>query len=252
MTSHHPDRAGIALLFEPHARPTVHDIAGLLTRKSGTGAVSISHRPDPRDGWVELLCRGLTFDLAGLAPGQGEPLPDVGHGYGLPDAGATLQSEAMTISVGQHLGGGAHLLPVVCAQMEVALALMHLPGLCAVVWRPAAIAMSPAYFSLMASPWVNGGPFPALGLTRLIHAADDTVVSQGLSFFTGQELSLAAMPGQGEAEMDKLAIRLIHKLVESGPITAPCEIIGPEGEAFAIEPTEDGRRLRVRGNVLAD
>ncbi|MDE1915996.1 MAG: hypothetical protein KGJ57_08030 [Sphingomonadales bacterium] len=253
MNSHAPDRGGLALLFEPRTRPTLHDIAAVLAQGAGTdGGIAISHRPDPRDGWVELLCRGLTFDLAGLAPGQGEPWPEVAYDYDLPGACDVMQGEVLTLTVGQHLAGGGHLLPVVRAQMEVALGLLALPGLRAVVWQPAAIAMSAGHFSRVLSPWLNGGPFPALGLTYLTRSADGTMVSHGLSFFTGQELSLAPMPGRADADLGKLAVRLIHKLVDSAPIETPCDIIGPDGEVLFIEPVENGHRLRVGGRVLSD
>lgn len=193
---------------------------------------------------MELLAFGLAFDLSGLEPGAAGIFPDIRHRFGLPDAmdGAL---EAITLLPGAHLGEGANLLPVVRAMAGIASALLALPGARVVVWHPAGVAMGPAYFATAIETWLAGGAFPALGLSALRREADGALLSEGLGFFTGQELRLEPSCGETPGETGKIAIRLIHRLVESEPVLSRQEFVGPQGERLVAEPREGGRVVRV-------
>jgi len=246
MTHHAQPKSGLALLFAPQTRPAADDIVALVAEAT-QAALSISHRPGPDDGWLEVLCRGLTFDVSGLAPGRADPAPAVRHRYGFAPDCALDAYEAVTVNVGQHLSGGDHLLPVVRAHVEVARALTALPGVRALVWCPADVAMSPQYFEQVMAVWAQGGPFPALGLTHVAQEPDGAVRSHGLAFFTGQDVRIEPMFGLNPPALHKIIISLIHRLVESGRLDAPCEMAGPDGEVLMVEPTDGGCLLRVRG-----
>lgn len=242
--------SGLALLFEPHARPTADDVAALIARSAAVSRVlSISHRPTAEEGWLEVLCRGLTFDVTGLAPGREEPVPTIAHRFGFETDFVVPPVEAVTVCVGQHLAGGGNLLPVVRAHVEVARALMALPGVWAAVWCPADIAMSPQHFERVVSTWLDGGAFPVLGLTTVVREEDGGMRSHGLSFFTGQEVRIEPISGRNPAQLGKIIIRLIHRLVEGGGQDIPSEITGPEGQLLLVEPTDNGHVLRVWGKV---
>ena len=43
----------------------------------------------------------------------------------------------------------------------------------------------------------------------------------------------------------RIAVRLIHALIESEPLTAPYEFVGPDGEMLDVIPIQQGRQLRV-------
>src|SRR5690606_29544588 len=141
------------------------------------------------DNWLELLSNGLTFDLLGLAGGPPAELPALRHIFGLdhamPDA-----VEAVWFVAGPHLAGGESMMPVVRSQLALALRLAALPGLVAVAWTPAQSAMAVNYFTTVVSAWLEGGAFPALGLTAFALALDGGLQSEGLAFLTGQELRL--------------------------------------------------------------
>lgn len=243
----HPS-SGLALLFEPQSRPGADDVAALIARSASVARVlSISHRPPAGEGWIEVLCRGLTFDITGLAPAHPDPAPTIQHHIGFPADSDLSLVEGVNVCVGQHLSGGDNLLPVVRAHVEVGRALMGLPGVRAAVWCPADIAMSPAHFERVVSGWLNGGPFPALGLTALVRDADGGLRSHGLTFFTGQEVRIEPIPGENSARLGKIIVRLIHRLVEGGSIHAPSQITGPDGDVLFVEPANNGQLLRVWG-----
>jgi len=191
-----------------------------------------------------LLALGLTFDLAGLAPGQPGMFPEIRHRYGLTqDFGGAL--EAITLHPGQHLGEEANLLPVVRVMTGLAARLLELPQARAVVWHPAGAAIEPAQFSKAIEAWLSGGAFPALGLTGLVRDADGALRSDGLAFFTGQELRVEPTCGETSSEIGKIAIRLVHRLVDSEPVLSRQELTGPDGERLIAEPREGGRVVRV-------
>ncbi len=138
---------------------------------------------------AELLVQGLTFDCVGLAPGDSAASPEQGALLGLKQFPA---GEALSLQPGPHIAAGAALLPVTQALLGLGAALARLPGVLAVCWHPAQAWMEPDYFQTIASDWIKGGAFPALGLATLHPLPDGGFRSHGLAFFIGQELRLEA------------------------------------------------------------
>jgi hypothetical protein len=87
--------------------------------------------------------------------------------------------------------------------------------------------------------------FPALGLTALAEVGDGGLHSEGLAFFTGQELRIEPELAGDKAAAARLAVRLINELVERGRIDQPERIAGPQGEPLKLAPSENGRFVRV-------
>lgn len=200
--------------------------------------------PEKDEGWLEIIAFGLTFDLVGLSPGPAEMFPEIRHRYGLGEGfGGAI--EAISLRPGQHLGDDANLLPVVRVMTGVAAALLGLAEVRAVVWHPAATALEPTLFATAIDAWLAGGAFPALGLTALVRDPDGAVRSDGLSFFTGQELRVEPTCGKTPGDSGKIAIRLVHRLVGGEPVLSRQELAGPGGERLIAEPREGGRVVRV-------
>ena len=222
------------------------EIVGLVAGEvagDGGGADVGGGSGDPRQNmdWAELLITGLTFDLAGLAPGAGEVRPAIAQRFGLAENLAVDKFEAVLLRPGAHLAGAAAMLPVVrgCVALGSALA-MHTAAT-AVVWLPARTIMAPDYFAAITDDWLSGGAFPALGLTSLVPGGSG-LVSHGLAFFTGQEIDVA---GSDLAHAGRIAIRMVHTLVSHGRLTAPIELAGPDGEPLRAAPSVDGTLVRV-------
>ena len=206
---------------------------------------SVSHQAGAGDGWLELLGNGLTFDLAGLAPAPAQDLPQLVYRYGFASGHEIPALESITLRPSAHLAGGANLMPVVRSMAGIAADLCALADVAAIAWHPARSAMEPAYFARVISKWLEGGPFPALGLTALARDIDGGLRSEGLAFFTGQELRIEPIPNANPAQAGKIAVRLIHSLVSMAAIASPCDLSGPEGERLVAEPSGNGRFLRV-------
>ncbi|MBO9498509.1 MAG: hypothetical protein J7496_10795 [Novosphingobium sp.] len=233
----------LSLLFDGAAQPD----ASSIHRLAASGEFAVSHDPPPdSDGnWLELLVNGLTFDLKGLAPGNAEIHELHANLFDLPPGFNAFQYAALTLTPGPHLAAGAAMMPVVRSQMWLAMQLCELPGIVAVGWLPARTLSGPGHFRRSVTRWLEGGAFPALGLTALLKAPDGGMQSEGLAFFTGQELRLEpeiAGRGAGSAQ---LALRLIHELVERGPIERPEGATGPDGAALRLDPSPNRRFVRV-------
>lgn len=248
MVSEHPDRRGnvrvveqggkrgrtqlAALLFEPGKRPD----AAALAVHSARGGYTVSLQSD---GWAELLKDGLTFDLAGLAPGDPSEVPPLRHSYGLSAEGPAAEWEALSFVPGPHLAGAEHLLPVVRVAAGLLLALADLPGLAALSWCPAHNVLSPEWFRKAGGSWLEGGPFPAFALASLLPLEDGRIRSEGLAFLTGQEFVLEGAVGGAVPPMG-VAVRLLDWLVAQGKIagSSRAEIVGVG--TIALEPGADG------------
>ena len=86
-----------ALLFAPGTRPAL----GALEAMARAGGFSISHLPGTMGDSVELLRDGLTFDLAGIAPGASELTPRVDHRIGIAPATDLAGCEVLTLRPGE-------------------------------------------------------------------------------------------------------------------------------------------------------
>ena len=209
--------------------------------ETGGASFVLSHRSS--DGsWAELLANGLTFDCKGLMPAPAEPQPPAGPPVGLRSMPA---GEVVSLAPGPHLAGGAGLVPVLRVLAGLGARLAGLPNVLAVVWSPAGSWVAPDLFRRSVADWLEGGAFPGLVLTALEQEHNGAMVSRGLALLTGQELRFEPDKRLPTAAMARLAVRLIHELVQSGPLRQERDFTGPAGEHLLAVPVRDGSELRI-------
>jgi hypothetical protein len=228
-----------ALLFDPALRPGVDDIVAL---SQAQGRFAVPHR-DARAGLAELLRDGLAFDCQGLAPGQPLRMDTPLQHLTDPHNFVVADHDLVTLRPGHALAGARQLLPVVRILAGLVIALGALPGLRAVAWLPARLAMPPQWFAQAVGKWLNGGPFPALALTAL-DRVEAGLASRGLGFLIGQEFVWTGQDGVlGESDA-RGAVRLTDWLVAHGRIAAACEIELTGFGTVRVEPAgPDGLRV---------
>lgn len=232
----------LVLAFAPGERPDAATISRLSDRKGLSMPFAVTHSATEDDPWLELLTGGLAFDCRGLAPGA----------FVFPTGEAALLGlariplgEAISLEPAPHLAEGRGLLPVVRAIAGLGTDLCELPGIQGVYWGPAKCWMAPKYFAGVVRDWLNGGPFPGLGLTSLWPGEGGAVASVGLDFLIGQELLFLPNSRLAPAALARIAVRLVNDLVSSGPLQRSAQLRGPEGELIEVEPAPDGKQLRV-------
>ena len=235
----------LSLVFAEGQRPDGAALASLAeaSLKRGAGSrFAISHQPPSSEGWVELLASGLTYDCAGLEPAAPAATLTGGALLGLERQPV---GETISLSPGPHLAEAMGMLPVVRGLAGLGAQLAGLPGATAVCWNPARCWMPTAYFCKVVDNWLADGPFPALGLTSLERESDGSIVSVGLALLTGQELRFAPDAKLIPADIARIAVRLIHALIETGPLTAQHSFVGPDRETLLVTPSMRGTQLDV-------
>jgi hypothetical protein len=243
----------VSLLFAAGRRPDADSIHQLSEKQPGF-AISFNPRAqgtrgqdspvEPGQEWLELLINGLTFDLVGLSPGTPAPPPPCVHAYALPDDADPAGMEAVTIRPGPHLTGGHTMIPVVRSLAWLAATLAQIDGVEAIAWHAARSWCGPEYFRQCVLRWIEGGVFPSLGLTSLAIDRDGGMRSEGLAFFTGQDLRVEPELMTDKVAGGKIAVRLIDHLVGVGRIDATQRINGPDGSRLRLEPSANGLFVR--------
>lgn len=258
---------GLYLLFAKGKRP---DPARITTFANSQTEVSISHDPaagqltnawaeesavvsddggrsaEDETFWVELLRGGLTFDLHGLAPGDPVPFTAAAHRFDLERVPTAVTHEAIRLTPGRHLAGGQTTLPVAKGLLAVARDVMnHFEAAEAVFWPPSASAIGRRYFDSVATAWIEGGPFPALGLTAFIETMDGALQSVGLDHWIGQELRIESPLSSDRIAATRLGVRLVNQLVMVGGVEGDERIVAPDGNRLILRVSRNGRFVRV-------
>ncbi len=196
--------------------------------------------------WLELLRDGLAFDLRGLQPRDAVAFPSVEHRFDLPDMPGPARFEAMQLLPGHHLAGGERTLPVAKALMALARDLVHhFEELEAVVWPPSGSAIGRRFFESVSTAWLDGGAFPALGLTAFRETVDGALQSVGLEFWIDQELRIEPPLSSDKVAATRLGVRLINQMVIVGGIEQSERIIAPDGSRLLLSVSRNGKFIRV-------
>ncbi|MDA7787970.1 hypothetical protein N8940_01920 [Sphingomonadaceae bacterium] len=195
---------------------------------------------------LELLSNGLVYELTGFdsrKPGRAKIFDFY---FNSPEDPAGRTMEWLVLNAGPHPSGAENAMPVMRTMLDITRRLVtEMSGVMAVGWEPLRSIMGRDYFCKIASDWANGGPFPVLGLTGLKETDDGALRSEGLAFFTGQELLMNAEIAEDRVSAAKLAVRLINELVGKAPVTEDTVIAGLTGEPLQLSLSSDGRLLRI-------
>ena len=204
-------------------------------------------RSEPHDKvWIELLREGLTFDLLGLDPGEPTDFPDVEYRFDLEREPDGFWLEPLRLIPGQHLASGAMSMPV--AQGLVALArdiTHHFEDLVAVVWPPSNSAIGRRFFESITTAWLEGGAFPALGLTAFRETVDGALQSVGLDFWIRQELRIEPPLSSDKVSGTRLGVRLVNQLMLVGGLEESERIVAPDGNRLVMRPSRNRKFIRV-------
>ena len=256
------------MLFAPGKRPTRAAILDFVVRQQ---SVLLSHDPSGETGvelavadgepralgrrsagaqdevWLELLRDGLTFDLRGLAPGPCPDAPPIAHRFDFAPREGEEALEALAILPGPHLAGGERSMPVLKAMLGLARDLtQHFPDLLAIHWAPSHSCIGRRFFESVITAWLDGGAFPALGLTAFEEVHDGALQSIGLALWIGQELRIEPPLTHDKIAATRLGVRLINQLVIVGGLDESERIIAPDGTRLVMQASRNSQFVRVR------
>lgn len=233
----------VSISFDPLQSPPLQLVsADGVDTKQRSGASAI----DGNTVWLELLRYGLTFDVLGLAPGDASKPQEIAHRFDLDQSPGCLRYEAVQIEPGQHLSGGEQSMPVVRGMIALARDLtLHFDHLAAIYWPHAKTGLGRRYFESTATAWLEGGAFPALGLTAFRETVDGALQSVGLEFWIGQELRIEQPLAADKVMATRLGVRIINQLILLGGLEGSERIAAPDGSRLVMRPSRNGKFIRV-------
>lgn len=200
----------------------------------------------PDNVWLELVRDGLTFDLAGIAPGKAPEFPRVWHRFDLPRLPTEADFEVLHLAPGHHLTGGERLMPVAMGLMGLARDMVdHFDELAGVIWPPSMSVVGHQFFESVVTAWLEGGPFPALGLTAFRETIDGAIQSEGLDFWIDQELRIEPPLSLDKVSATRLGVRLINQLVLVGGVEGSERVVAPDGTRLIMRSSRNGKFVRV-------
>lgn len=196
--------------------------------------------------WLELLRDGLTFDLEGLAPGPSPEFPEIEHRFDLDTTPTAFRYEALRLGLGQHLSGGQSTIPVTRTMVSLARDIAHnFSDVQALVWPPSKSAIGRRFFESITTAWIEGGAFPALGLTAFKETIDGAIQTVGLDYWIGQELRIEPPISDDKATATRLGVRVVHHLISLGGLNTVERLTAPDRSKLIMEPSQNGRFIRV-------
>lgn len=252
--SPHVSVAELHLLFAPGKRPDRDAVHAFIVQHRGlhlgdaTRSAGLDDSGAPEAVlWAELLRDGLTFDLHGLAPGPACTPPVIEHRFDQPAASDAVGYEAMRLQPGPHLVTATPSMPVMRALLTLSRDLTrHFAQLVAVSWSPARSVIGRRFFESVITAWLEGGPFPALGLIAFAPADDGALQSVGLQCWIGQELRIEAPLSHDRIAATRLGVRLVNQLLIVGGLDASERVIAPDGTRLIMQTSRNSEFVRVR------
>jgi hypothetical protein len=264
------DGTGLILLFAAGRRPTR---AALRDFSKISPAISVSYDPleattslylvdaqsspepsaqispvarDDQPLWLELLCSGLGMDVIGIAPGPCVGFPEINNQFDLPQKPTVTSHDAVRLAPGQHLVAAENSPPVAKALIALARDLVHhFEDLEAVYWPASRSAIGRRFFESTTTAWLEGGPFPALGLTAFKESMDGAIQTSGLDFWIGQELRIEPPLSYDKVAATRLGVRIVNQLVLVGGLEQAERIVAPDGSRLLMRPSRNGKFVRV-------
>jgi hypothetical protein len=154
--------------------------------------------------------------------------------------------EALRLVPSDHLRGAEASLPVLrVAAGLLRDMLLYFDEIEAVVWPPSSSVIGKRFFESTVTAWLEGGAFPALGLTAFKQVMDGGLQSVGLDYLIGQELRIEPPLSTDKVEATRLAIRLVNQLVLVGGIEDSERVVAPDGSRLVMRPSRNGKFVRV-------
>lgn len=150
------------------------------------------------------------------------------------------------LALGPHLRAGQASPPIVRGLLTLARSLAEqFAGCRGVCWTAAGTVVERSAFVELVTRWLDGGSFPAQLVTSLKAGLGGGIETRGLAYFTGQELRVEPAAFQDEGQGALLALRLASQLIYQGRLDTVEHATAPDGTALRLEPSPNGRFVRV-------
>ncbi|WP_066556902.1 hypothetical protein [Croceicoccus bisphenolivorans] len=193
---------------------------------------------------------GFAMVLSGAAPGASARTGPPQYFFDIRNDGLE-GTEAILLAPGGAANDNVSPLEMVRGLAAATLALTGAAHCIAVGWQPASSVMNCDYFAKVAREWLDGGPFPALGLASLMVEDGDVLVSRGMDAICGQEIAIAPIAGMANADRARAAIRMIDYMANHGRIREPDTMEIDGFGLFEVNPDASGKKIYLSRSPFA-
>ncbi|MHA6333679.1 hypothetical protein ACXYL9_08325 [Qipengyuania sp. CAU 1752] len=197
--------------------------------------------------WVEVQRDGLTYDCSGLAPGPVNAMPDINRWLGTQPESAVGKSSHIGLGLGPHIRAGQAVLPILRGLLKLTVDLAGSFEDCAgACWLASRMAVDRQSLESMIERADGGGTLPLPWLVATHETPEGHVVTEGLSYFSGQELQIRSGVAQDTPEAALLALRLANQVIYMGGLDTSERFTGPDGLVLRLEPSGDSHLIDVQ------
>lgn len=214
--------------------------AGLRSMLDSEADISLSQAGSVHGSTFEVVYRGATFRLT-ITP----VTPDMkGFKKIFCNLDASVMGSAIELELSDHVAGGERVPAVMQALLGAARKLGTSLGAVGTIWHPANVVSGFDYFSEVVADYLNGGAFPVLALVNFKGGDNGTIETAGLSYVSGQELSITG--DMEKNEIMRRVVRVAHDIAVNGPIPVGTKLSGIEiDEVLEFGPSRDLGRIRL-------
>lgn len=232
---------GLSISFDPSSSIQRQTLNSIESHEDDQGVVDTDSV-----GWLELHSSGLTFDLIGLGDGPTVTLPQTDHEFDCDGNFDRSSLSTVNLVPSEHLIAGEATMPILQGLLRLARDFVqHFEQTKYLIWPHSKSIIGRRFFESTVTAFLDGGAFPALGLTAFHEVADGGLETVGLAHFIGQELRLDANIVNDRVAATRLGVRLVNQLVLTGAVNGPEQLTGMDGQIIRLEPSENGRLIRV-------
>lgn len=130
------------------------------------------------------------------------------------------------LSIGNHIVQDRINLPVFETFVDLSQIIGEAVHAKAIAWRPARNVIGFDYFADAINRFMDGGPFPVLGLIDLQERKNDMYETYGLTYFAGYELRLQTLPDLTANMAMRIMVRLVNDIIMNGDFDDSISIPG--------------------------
>jgi hypothetical protein len=195
----------------------------------------------------KIITDGMVFELDLFSEEETENILNQNCGATLFGTAAEKGSAGIGLWLGEHLENGRHLPSINRALLKVAKILGQAVSATHICWHPARQSIDFGHFEEAVDDYLAGGPTPILIQIAITKNTDSALQTQGLSYFSNQEITLAETPNLSESEALKRLVRISHDIAINGKIDNVLEVDGlDKGERITFKPSRDSSELAIK------
>jgi len=207
---------------------------------------TIDLKPSQYQNQMEAMIGGMSFALIHYSPeeiDEGLTIADFDHIFCEP---TDQKLSGIGIALGEHIISAKHSETINRALLQLTRCVGQSIKATAIVWRPAQLQIGFDYFTGATDHYIEGGPFPVLAQIAISKTAEGSFLTSGLSYFSGQEVTINTPAGYAPNEVVKRLVRIAHDIATNGKIKESMETDGfISGESLSLIPRQDGQLVEI-------